>query len=195
MNLMSKIYTKTGDKGQTSLFDGTRVGKNNIRVDTYGTVDELNSVIGIVIGENQKSNSKNQKYKLEIKNSLTEIQQDLFEIGAVLANPRDGISDKLKKRLVERVTSFEKYIDEMTGKMPELMNFILPGGGIAGSFLQFARAISRRTERRVVDLSKQEQVDSSIVIYFNRLSDLLFTMSRYMNFIEEEKETVWIKKL
>jgi len=181
------IYTRTGDKGKTSLFDGTRVTKNNIRVDTYGTVDELNSVLGIVISQIKKNTEK-------ITNELIQIQHDLFEIGAVLANPRDDVSEALKTRLQKQVAFFENSIDEMTAQLPELVNFILPGGGTAGALLQFARAVSRRVERRIVDLSQKEHVENEIIIYFNRLSDLLFTMSRFANFKENKKETVWIKK-
>jgi len=180
-----KIYTKTGDKGQTSLFDGTRVVKNNIRVETYGTVDELNSVLGIVVSYLPQ---------IKIKEELILIQSDLFEIGAVLANPKEKLSEEFKKKLSKRVLSFEEFIDEMTSELPELMNFILPGGGNAGSFLQFARAVSRRAERRVVELSQKESVDQAVIIYFNRFSDLLFTMGRYVNFIEDKKEIVWLKE-
>ena len=176
------IYTRTGDKGQTSLFNKQRVFKFHIRVEAYGTVDELNSAIGVVLSS---------KYKvLSIKKELTKIQNDLLEIGSTLANPSAKPLNYLRKRVVE----FERFIDKMTLQMPVLKNFILPGGGKAGAFLQFARTVSRRAERRVVELADKENIDSNIVIYMNRLSDLLFTMARFVNFKEKQKETIWKKR-
>ena len=186
------IYTRTGDKGQTSLFNGQRVSKADLRVEVYGTVDELNSVIGVVIAEIRNS-------KFEIRNELVRIQNDLFEIGSTLANP--GIrnpSATLRtsqesgiKELEKRVKEFENEIDNMTEKMPTLNNFILPGGGNTGSLLHFVRTVARRTERRVASLSKSEKVDNSIIMYLNRLSDLLFTMARFVNYKEKQEEIIW----
>lgn len=201
-----KIYTKTGDKGKTSLFDGTRVKKDNIRVDTYGTVDELNSWLGIVVAEisNEKLKIKDQKYLLKriplqdiviIKNELMQIQNDLFDIGAILANPNKEFGEKEQQYFQKRVSAFENLIDAMTKKLPELANFILPGGGETGAFLQFARTICRRTERRIISLSREVTVSNEIIIYFNRLSDVLFTMSRWVNWKEGETEIAWKKSL
>lgn len=173
------IYTRTGDKGKTSLFNGQRVSKSDLRVDTYGTIDELNSVIGVVLSI---------KYKvLSIKKELIRIQNDLLDIGSALANPQGVALQSLEKRVKE----FEKFIDQMTAKMPPLSNFILPGGGKTGSFLHLARAISRRAERKIVALNNKEKIDKNIIIYLNRLSDLLFTMARFANFKEKKKETIW----
>lgn len=182
-----KIYTRTGDKGQTSLFGGKRVSKSDIRVEAYGTIDELNSMLGIVVS--QISNHKSQITK--VKKELEIIQQDLFAIGSYLASPE--IKDqRLKiKDLPKRVEEFEKLIDRLTEKLPKLQNFILPGGGRAGAQLHLARTVCRRTERRIIALSKKESVDTGVIMYFNRLSDLLFTMARYMNHIEKKKETIW----
>lgn len=207
-----KIYTKTGDKGKTSLFDGTRVLKDNIRVDTYGTIDELNAIIGLIITEIKDK-------RLKIKDILLTIQSDLFTIGAELANPQIVIArseerttkqsrketDKTMRlphqpadwfamtKLEKRILEFEKSIDEMTEELPELTNFILPGGGKTGALLQLARTVCRRAERRIITLSQQETIDYSIIKYFNRLSDLFFTMSRYVNYKEGIKETIWRK--
>ena len=177
------IYTRTGDRGQTSLFNKQRVPKFHIRVEAYGTVDELNSLIGVSIS-NLKSQISN------IRKELIKIQNDLLEIGSTLANP----SAKPLAYLKKRVTEFEKFIDQMTEAMPKLSNFILPGGGKAGTLLQFSRTVSRRAERRVVELADKENIDQNIVIYMNRLSDLLFTMARFVNFKEKQKEVIWIKK-
>ena len=185
-----KIYTKTGDKGKTSLFDGTRVSKDNIRVNTYGTIDELNSVLGIIVAHLKERDV--QKNIIEV---IITIQHDLFEIGAILANPQGTVNVAITNSLRQRVTSFETFIDKMTEELPELANFILPGGGITGSFIQYARAVSRRTERMIVTLSFRENVDPMIIIYCNRLSDLLFTIGRYVTFKEHGKEIVWEKLL
>ena len=187
------IYTRKGDKGKTSLFGGTRVSKADLRVEAYGTVDELNSVIGVVLSEIQNSKVKNQNYKSKVESKLTEIQNNLLDIGAMLANP-DIRSQKLGvSSLSKRVKEFEDFIDEMTDAMPKLSNFILPGGGKTGAILQFARAVSRRAERRVVKLAEKEAIDSNIVMYMNRLSYLLFTMARFINFKEKQKEIIWNK--
>jgi cob(I)alamin adenosyltransferase len=177
------IYTRTGDKGKTSLFDGTRVFKSHPRVETYGTIDELNSVIGFVIAELRTKNS-------ELLTELEKIQHDLFDIGSALATPHPLPVTGLSKRPKD----FEKLIDKMTAKMPEIKYFILPGGGKAGSFLHVARTITRRAERQLVKLMQKEDIDQAIVIYLNRLSDLLFTMARFVNHLEKKKEIKWIKK-
>lgn len=190
---MSKIYTRTGDKGETLLFGGMRVSKASARVEAYGTLDELNSAIGVVVTEIQN-------YKSKIKNELTQIQKDLFEIGAVLATPKEVQIEKGKKiqselplYLRKREKELEGLIDDLTKELTPMTAFILPGGGKAGSFLHLARSICRRSERRIVLLSKKENVSPEILIYFNRLSDLLFTMARYCNAKEKKKETEWRK--
>ena len=172
------IYTKTGDGGETGLFSGKRVSKASLRIEAIGTVDELNRVIGFAI-----SNIKNQKSN--ITKGLIEIQKDLFEIGAALANPHQKID------LSKRIKEFENLIDKMTKELPPLFNFILPGGGEAGSVLHLARTVARRTERRVVELSKKERVPNDITVYINRLSDLFLTMARFVNFREKQEEIIW----
>lgn len=179
------IYTRTGDKGITSLFNGQRVSKTDVRVDAYGTVDELNSIIGVVLSS---------KYKvLSIKKELIKIQNDLLDIGSALANPATNDKRQATSYLAKRVKEFERFIDQMTEKMPPLKNFILPGGGKIGAMLHLARAISRRAERKIVALNIKEKIDRNIVIYLNRLSDLLFTMARFANFREKKKEIIWKK--
>lgn len=183
-----KIYTKTGDKGKTSLFDGSRVDKDDIRVDTYGTIDELNSQIGVVV-----AHLLDTVYEEPLKSELFKIQDDLFTIGALLADPKEPVTKEFTEHLHKQVGHFEKLIDQMTEQMPELRNFVLPGGGKAGAFLQMTRTIARRAERRLISLFKKEQPKSEVVMYFNRLSDLFFTMSRYINFKEGNKEVIWNK--
>lgn len=177
------IYTRTGDKGKTSLFDGTRVLKSHARVDAYGTIDELNSSIGFAISQLSTLNS-------QLGKELEQIQHDLFAIGSVLALPHAMPVVGLDNRPVE----FEKLIDSLTKKMPELKQFILPGGGKAGASLHICRTIARRAERRLVALMQDEEIDTNVVIYINRLSDLLFTMARFANYTQKKKEIAWKKK-
>jgi cob(I)alamin adenosyltransferase len=180
------IYTRTGDKGKTSLFDGTRVLKSDKRVETYGTIDELNSMIGTAIAE-----IKDVRFKIkDVTDELEKIQHDLLDIGSTLATPHPMPVVGLENRPKE----FEHLIDTMTNKMPELKAFILPGGGKAGSFLHVCRTIARRAERQLVALMQKEKVDATVITYINRLSDLLFTMARYVNYVEKKKEVKWIKK-
>ena len=180
-----KIYTKTGDKGKTSLFNGQRILKSHLRVATYGTIDELNSVIGIACSQ---LNGKKAKQR-EMINLLHTVQNDLFVIGSALANPTSSPLDFLKKQ----VAAYENSIDKMTAALPPLRNFILPGGSYGGATLHFARTVCRRVERNAVALSQKEEVDPNILVYFNRLSDLFFTMARYSNFLTKQKETIWTK--
>lgn len=177
------IYTKKGDLGETSLVGGTRVKKSTLRVDAYGTIDELNSVIGVVIASLASKGSR-------LETELQEIQHDLFEIGSELANPEAKELTFLK----QRVGAFEKMIDELTANLPELTHFILPGGSMTGAQLHMARTLARRAERRVVSLNDREVIDAGILMYLNRLSDLFFTMARYANHVVGEKEILWIAK-
>jgi len=178
------IYTRFGDKGKTALFGGKTVSKNSIRVEAYGNLDELNSFLGVVL-----SQIKDKK----IKKELLQIQNDLFEIGASLASLRVENHLKLSKKLKQRVLEFEKTIDLLTKKLPQLNNFILPGGK-TGSLLHYARTISRRAERRTVALAEKEKVIDEVLIYLNRLSDLLFTFARAVNYQEKQRETLWSSK-
>ncbi len=177
------IYTRTGDKGKTSLFDGTRVLKSDRRVEAYGTIDELNSAIGVAIAQLRTMNK-------ELRTELQNIQNDLLDIGSALATPHAMPVVGLEKRPED----FEKLIDKMTAKMPELKNFILPGGSKGGAALHVARTITRRAERQLVALMQKEDVDQAIVIYLNRLSDLFFTMARFVNHVAKKKEMVWRKR-
>ncbi len=169
------VYTRTGDKGKTSLYQGKRVSKASLRIEAIGTVDELNSLIGVAL-----SQIKN------LKKELIQIQNDLFDIGANLANPSSKVFD-----LEKRVKEFENKIDALTIKLPELNNFILPGGSLAGSQLHLVRTVARRAERRIIELSEKEKVDEGIIIYMNRLSDFLFMTARFINYKAKKKENIW----
>lgn len=176
------IYTKFGDKGKTSLYGGKTVSKASLRVNTYGTLDELNSYLGIILS---------QKLTKEIKKELVKIQNDLFEIGASLANPSTSKFEEMGKYLSKRTKDFENRIDNFSKKLPELENFILPGGSTSGSHLHYGRTLARRAERRVVELSEKEKVNPQTLIYLNRLSDLLFMYARFINKKEKKKEILW----
>lgn len=178
---MSKIYTKTGDRGKTSLFDGTRVSKDNIRLETYGTFDELSSLLGV-----SQSFLKDKKLVSE----LQYIQKDLLDIGSCLANPKTTPHKKFLDYLDQRVISFEKTIDTLTQKLKPLTSFILFTGNTASSFLQLSRSVARRSERRLIALSQTAAVPGEFIRYFNRLSDLLYTMGRFAN-KHSKKEVKW----
>ena len=175
-----KIYTRTGDSGKTSLYGGTRVGKDNQRVVAYGTVDELNSLLGAAV-----SKIKDKK----ISDFLTGVQEDLFTAGSHLAGAKTDLS-----QFPERVEEMEKMIDRIDRKLPGLKNFILPGGAESAALLFYTRAVARRCERKLVRLNQEEPVDTRMLIYFNRLSDLLFEIARFINFKSGVKEKIWKRK-
>lgn len=178
-----KIYTKTGDDGDTGLFGGGRVSKDDSRVDAYGEVDELNSVIGLARAEGLGS-----------MDALAQSLQDqLFTIGALLATPRDSKAATHVPHVRESwILDMEKAIDAMDLELQPLTAFILPGGTKAASQLHVARTVCRRVERRVVPLHRLGTVEATVVVYLNRLSDLLFSMARYANHKAGVKDVPWI---
>lgn len=177
-----RIYTKTGDEGKTSLYYGKRVEKSHPAVKACGAVDELNSVLGLL----QAFFPKDQ---IDLCHAITDIQKDLIFLGSSLSGKNIDLS-----RLRKRVTEMEKIIDRMDSKLPKINNFLIPGGGKAASFAHFARSIARRTEREMVLLSKKAQINNLILMYLNRLPDLLFVLSRHLNMIENVKEQIWKEK-
>jgi cob(I)alamin adenosyltransferase len=174
-----KIYTKTGDRGETGLFGGQRVPKDDARVEAYGDVDELNSVLGIVIS---RLHAEGQSPLAE---ALRAVQSDLFTVGANLATPAaedGGRESSFIPALREgRVEELEGLIDAAEGELEPLKSFVLPGGTEAAAYLHLARTVCRRAERRVVSLSRQARVGEEWITYLNRLSDLLFTLARLAN--------------
>jgi cob(I)alamin adenosyltransferase len=177
-----KIYTKTGDSGDTSLFGGQRVPKDALRIEAYGTVDELNSMLGIVRADNQDA---------EIDRILSEIQNQLFELGADLATPR-SVEKKVVKRIDPKdVQQLEKVIDSVDPVLKPLRRFVLPGGSPLAARLHFARTVCRRAERAVVRLSRNEDIGETVTVYLNRLSDLLFVLARYANQKARVPEVKW----
>ena len=182
---MARIYTRTGDKGETGLVGGARVSKDSLRVDAYGSVDELNSVLGVV---RAFLNDK------ELDELLAGLQRDLFVVGADLASTPEAQQRSLPRISKERIVEMERAIDRFETELSPLKAFILPGGGVAGSLLHNARTVSRRAERRIVTLSKREPINEQMVPYMNRLSDLLFVLARVANRRENKAETEWHPK-
>ena len=177
-----KIYTKTGDKGKTSLFGGERVSKDSERIEAYGCVDELNSQVGV---------ARSLKLSEEVDRILVRIQHELFVLGADLATPQSSSRKKIERINSHHVEQLERDIDRLDSALDPLQQFILPGGSRAAAELHVARTICRRAERRVVRLSKKSGIGTTSVVYINRLSDLLFVAARYVNKRERGEEAKW----
>lgn len=184
-----KIYTKTGDQGNTSLFGGNRVAKHHIRIDAYGTTDELNSWLGLI---------RDQNIEQHHRNTLIKIQEHLFTLGAILATPKEKLFLKNgKKRLniqwidQEHIEFLENEIDSMDQSLPPMTNFVLPGGHTTVSYCHIARTVCRRAERNVSHLNENEPVDLFVLQFLNRLSDYLFVLARKLTFDLEVDEIKW----
>jgi len=187
-----KVYTKTGDKGTTALFGGTRVPKYHLRIESYGTVDELNSYIGLI---------RDQEIDSRYKNVLIEIQDKLFTVGAILAtDPEKAILKNGKERLSipkiseDEVAFLENEIDAMEVDLPPMTHFVLPGGHTTVSYCHIARCVCRRSERLATELNDMEPTDLMVLKYLNRLSDYLFVLARKLTFDLKAVEVKWIPK-
>ena len=187
-----KIYTRTGDRGDTGLFGGGRVRKDHARVEAYGAVDELNAVIGAAIAALAGDTLA------DIADGLVEVQADLFALGAHLATPTadEGgrASDNIPPLPTARIAAMEGWIDRAEEELEPLRSFILPGGCEPAARLHIARTVCRRSERRVISLADSATVDESLVVYLNRLSDLLFTLARLANRRAGAPETPWMPR-
>ena len=177
-----RIYTRTGDKGETSLIGGTRVSKAHLRIESYGSVDELNSNIGLL---------RSLKELDEYAELLIRIQENLFTIGSILAVEEGKSFDYIPQIQASSVEELEKAMDQMDSQLPELKNFVLPGGHAAVAHCHIARCVCRRAERMVILLSNNETVDDLIIKYLNRLSDYLFVLSRKVTFDLKVEEIPW----
>jgi len=185
-----KIYTKTGDKGTTALYGGTRVSKDHIRIESYGTTDELNAYIGLI---------RDQNITPHLKDVLIKIQHNLFTLGAMLATPPEKENLKNgKKRLniplinEEKILYLESEIDKMNDALPDMTHFILPGGNTTVSYCHIARCVCRRAERLAVTLNDSEAINMNIIRYLNRLSDYLFVLARKLTKDLQADEVKWI---
>lgn len=181
-----KIYTKTGDKGETSLIGGTKVPKYHLRIEAYGTTDELNSYIGLIMCQSIENHHQQM---------LKEIQDRLFTIGSSLASDPERSKMKIPDLLTADILLLETEIDKMNENLPELKHFILPGGNTTVSFCHLARCVCRRAERMVVHLASESFVDDKIPIYLNRLSDYLFVLARKLNADANTAENIWIPRI
>jgi cob(I)alamin adenosyltransferase len=177
-----KIYTKTGDKGQTSLIGGTRVPKSHIRIEAYGTIDELNSYIGLI---------RDQQIDEHSSQILIEIQDRLFTIGSTLASDTEKSKMKIPDLKEEDITLLEQEMDKMNETLPEMRSFILPGGHTTVSFCHIARCVCRRAERLTIHLSENSFVSELVIKYLNRLSDYLFVLSRKLTHDLHAGEIPW----
>jgi cob(I)alamin adenosyltransferase len=181
-----KIYTKTGDEGLTSLIGGTRVPKYDLRIESYGTVDELNSYIGMI---------RDHDIDASDKDILKEIQDRLFTIGAALASDPEKSKMKIPDLHLSDITFLENQMDEMNLVLPELKHFILPGGSPVVSFCHVARCVCRRAERIIVHLKSESFVEEKVVVYLNRLSDYLFVLSRKLCHSQNVPENKWLPRV
>lgn len=184
-----KIYTKTGDQGTTALFGGKRVSKADLRIDTYGTVDELNSYIGLVRDQPVNANNSHRK------NILVDIQDRLFTIGSILATEPGNTKVKVPLLSEADVVALEKEIDVMEASLPPMKFFVLPGGHQSVSFCHVARTVCRRAERLSIALNAQDPVDPLVIKYLNRLSDFLFVLCRKMTQDLNAEEVAWKPKM
>lgn len=186
---LDKIYTKTGDQGKTSLITGERVEKGGDRVDTFGTVDELNSVIGLMRTWALQSESALVRAESEV--TLQQIQNDLFDMGAILACTPARAGDVLPLFPAEAALRLEQRMDYFHESLGTLNSFVLPGGNMLNAYAHLARTVCRRTERLAWRLHRQEPVPESVLIYLNRLSDYLFVLSRWVLHVEGLREFLW----
>ncbi len=187
-----KIYTKTGDKGTTALFGGTRVPKHHIRIESYGTIDELNSYIGLI---------RDQDINKQYKDILIKVQHELFTVGAILAtDPEKAVLKNGKERLNinkisnENIELLEKEMDVMNEALPTMTHFVLPGGHQTVSFCHVARCVCRRAERLATALNEVETIEINVLTYLNRLSDYLFVLARKLTHDLQADEVKWIPK-
>ncbi len=187
-----KIYTRGGDKGETSLVGGERVSKDSIKVEAYGTVDELNSIIGVARAFHLNEGCATDDCK-KVENEFKRMQNNLLKIGSYLATPQNKSNDKTPIISEEEVKHLEHFIDEMSKDLKPLTTFILPGGGKISSFLHYARTVCRRAERRITTLTADENINPILRKYINRLSDTLFALARWEASNHNEPENYWEK--
>ena len=191
---ITRVYTRTGDKGDTALVGGRRVPKDSARIEAYGTVDELNSIIGLARVFNAEQLARGEKFRW-LDGVLRRLQNELFDLGSELATPADAVYEGMFRVSGAEVTALERLIDAAQKDLAPLKSFILPGGGRVGGFLHQARTVCRRAERRILALSRTEPTGDGPLRYLNRLSDLLFVLSRWAGKHLGEAEYLWERGL
>ncbi len=190
---ITKVYTRHGDKGETHLVGGQRVPKDDARIESYGTIDELNSVLGIVRACNDAATPSPATTRLD--QILRQVQNELFDLGSELATPPDAAWEGMIRIGPAQIEVLERTIDECQADLKPLESFILPGGGMIAAFLHQARTVCRRAERDILRLMHREPIGDAVLGYVNRLSDLLFVLSRWMSHAQGEPEYLWEKGL
>jgi cob(I)alamin adenosyltransferase len=191
---ITRVYTRTGDSGETALVGGRRVPKDSARIEAYGTVDELNAIVGLARAFNAEQLGRGEKHRC-LDGVLKKLQNELFDLGSELATPADASYEGMFRMGPTQVEALERLIDECQKDLEPLKSFVLPGGGRVGGFLHQARTVCRRAERRILTLSREETLNLSPLIYVNRLSDLLFVLSRWVGKHLGETEYLWERGL
>ncbi len=191
---ITKVYTRTGDRGDTALVGGKRVPKDSPRIDAYGTLDELNSIVGLARVFNEESLDAGEAHQF-LDEVLCQLQDELFDLGSELATPPEFFQEGMYRAGADEVTRLEKWIDQCQKDLEPLKSFILPGGGRIGAYLHQCRTVCRRAERDILRLSREEDINPNIIKYVNRLSDLFFVLSRWIAKQTGEQEYLWQRGL
>jgi cob(I)alamin adenosyltransferase len=191
---ITKVYTRVGDKGETSLVGGKRVPKDSPRIDAYGTIDELNSIVGLARVFNEENLDAGEAHQF-LDGVLCQIQDELFDLGSELATPPEFFQEGMYRVSEKEIERIEKLIDQCQKDLESLKSFILPGGGRVGAYLHQCRTVCRRAEREILRLSRAEEINHAVIKYINRLSDLFFVLSRWIAKQTGEQEYLWQRGL
>ena len=191
---ITKVYTRVGDKGETGLVGGKRVPKDSPRIDAYGTIDELNSIVGLARVFNEENLDAGEAHEF-LDRVLCQIQDELFDLGSELATPPEFFQEGMYRVSEKEIERIEKLIDQCQKDLQPLKSFVLPGGGRIGAYLHQCRTVCRRAEREVLRLSRAEEINPSVIKYVNRLSDLFFVLSRWISKQTGEQEYLWQRGL
>lgn len=191
---ITKVYTKTGDTGETALVGGKRVPKDSLRIEAYGTIDELNSVTGLARVFNEENLHAGEAHRF-LDEVLCRIQDELFDLGSELATPPEFFQPGMYQVGDEEISRLEEWIDKCQKDLEPLQSFILPGGGRIGAYLHQSRTVCRRAEREILRLSREEEVNPAVIRYINRLSDLFFVLSRWIAKQTGQQEYLWQRGL
>jgi cob(I)alamin adenosyltransferase len=191
---ITKVYTRTGDRGETSLVGGRRVPKDSPRIESYGTIDELNSIVGLARVFNEEKLEKGEAHRF-LNSVLRQLQDELFDLGSELATPADFFKEGMYRVGEREVKKLEQLMDECQKELKPLKSFVLPGGGRIGAYLHQCRTVCRRAEREILRLSRTEELGEWPLIYINRLSDLFFVLSRWISKQAGEAEYMWQRGL
>jgi len=191
---ITKVYTRTGDKGETALVGGKRLAKDSPRIEAYGTIDELNSIVGLARVYNAESLDAGDAHRF-LDEVLCQLQDELFDLGGELATPAESFQDGMYRVGAEQVDRLEKWIDQCQQDLEPLKSFILPGGGRIAAYLHQCRTVCRRAEREILRLSRSEEINQHVLEYFNRLSDLFFVLSRWIAKQTGAPEYLWQRGL